>query len=247
MEIDILTIFPQMFESPFSHSIIKKAISKELIKINIINFREFAKDQHKSVDDYSYGGGPGMVLKPEPIIEAVKYIREKDREKLDAKIIITSAQGKLFKQEKAKELSSLKNIILICGRYEGIDERVVQILNAEEISIGDYVLTGGEIPAMVITDALIRMIPGVLGKEESAKNDSFYQGLLDYPHFTRPEIYKGYKVPEILLSGNHIKINSWRKRQSLLRTFIRRPDLLVNKVFSKDEIDILNELIKTEQ
>lgn len=246
MEIDILTIFPKMFDSPFSQSIINKAREKELVKINIVDFREFAKDQHKSVDDYSYGGGPGMILKPEPIIDAVEYIHKTNKNKLDAKIIITSAQGKLFDQKKAKKLSSLENIILICGRYEGIDERVVQILNAMEISIGDYVLTGGEIPAMVMVDAIIRMIPGVLGKEESMKNDSFYHDLLDYPHFTRPETFKGFKVPKILLSGDHKKIDQWRKKQSLLRTFIRRPDLLINKKFSKDEIDILNKMTKTE-
>lgn len=246
MEIDILTIFPKMFDSPFSQSIINKAREKELVKINIVDFREFAKDQHKSVDDYSYGGGPGMILKPEPIIDAVEYIHKTNKNKLDAKIIITSAQGKLFDQKKAKKLSSLENIILICGRYEGIDERVVQILNATEISIGDYVLTGGEIPAMVMVDAIIRMIPGVLGKEESMKNDSFYHDLLDYPHFTRPETFKGFKVPKILLSGDHKKIDQWRKKQSLLRTFIRRPDLLINKKFSKDEIDILNKMTKTE-
>ncbi|MDD3656297.1 MAG: tRNA (guanosine(37)-N1)-methyltransferase TrmD [Atribacterota bacterium] len=242
MEIMILTIFPEMFNSPFSESIIKRAKDKNLVNINIIDIRDFAKDNHKSVDDYSYGGGPGMVLKPEPIVESVEYIFKKDKSWIDSKVIITSAQGKILNQKIVNRLSSLEKIIFICGRYEGIDERVYRILNAEEISIGDYVLTGGEIPVMVLVDAITRMLPGVLGKEESLKNDSFYNGLLDYPHFTRPEKYKGYEVPEVLLSGDHKRIKSWRIKQSLLRTIIRRPDLLANRKFSKEELKMINDL-----
>lgn len=242
MEITILTIFPEMFVSPLSESIIKRAQEKDLVKINIIDLRDFTKDRHKTVDDYSYGGGPGMVFKPEPIIEAVEFVQNKSVNNFDSKIIITSAQGKLFNQNMAKKLSKLKNIIFICGRYEGIDERVCHILKAEEISIGDYVMTGGEIPAMVMIDVVIRMLPGVLGTEESMINDSFYQDLLDYPHFTRPEIYRGYPVPKILLSGHHKKIEKWRKKQSLLRTMVRRPDLLINKEFSAEELKIIEEL-----
>lgn len=242
MEITILTIFPKMFHSPFAESIIKRAKAKNLLNINIIDFRKFAKDKHKSVDDYSYGGGPGMVLKPEPIIEAMEYIVKKDESWENSKIIITSAQGKLFNQKKAMDLSSFEKIIFICGRYEGIDERVYQILNAEEISIGDYVLTGGEIPVMVMVDVIIRLIPGVLSKDESVKNDSFYNSLLDYPHYTRPVKYRGFEVPKVLLSGDHKRIKKWRLKQSLLRTIIRRPDLLINRNFSKEEIEIINDL-----
>ena len=246
MEITILTIFPEMFTSPFSESIIKRAQEKEIVKINIIDIRNFTKDKHKSVDDYTYGGGPGMILKPDPIIEAVEDIqgKKKRRPVLDSKVVVTSAQGKLFDQKMAKKLSFQEKIIFICGRYEGIDERVSRMLNAEEISIGDYVMTGGEIPAMVIVDVVIRMLPGVLGKEESMINDSFYDGLLDYPHFTRPETYRGYKVPKILLSGDHKKIEYWRKKQSILRTMVRRPDLLINRNFSKKELEVIEDLKK---
>lgn len=241
MEIIVLTIFPDMFVSPFSESIIKRAKDKNLVNIDIVDIRKFTRDRHRSVDDYSYGGGPGMVLKPEPIVDAIESIYQKDGKWVDSKIIITSAQGKIFNHKIAKKLSTLEKIIFICGRYEGIDERVCQILNSEEISIGDYVLTGGEIPVMVMLDAIIRMIPGVLGKEESLKNDSFYHGLLDYPHFTRPENYKNFKVPEVLLSGDHKKIERWRMKQSILRTLRRRPDLLIDKNFSKEEIKIIDE------
>jgi len=241
MEIIILTIFPNMFTSPFSESIIKRAQEKKLVKINIIDIRNFTKDKHKSVDDYSYGGGPGMVLKPEPIVEAVEDIYKKDPGWINSKIIIASAQGKLFNQEIAKELSTREKIIFICGRYEGIDDRIHRLIKAEEISIGDYVLTGGEIPVMVMIDVIIRMLPGVLGKEESMRNDSFFDGLLDYPHFTRPEEYRGYKVPEILLSGDHKKIEKWRRKQSLLRTMIRRPDLLIDRKFTKEELKIIDD------
>jgi tRNA (guanine37-N1)-methyltransferase len=242
MEITILTIFPEMFISPFSESIIKRAQEKNLININIIDIRDFTKDKHKSVDDYSYGGGPGMVLKPEPIIDAIEYIKNEKIIGINSRIIVTSAQGKVFNQEIAKKLSKKSNLIFICGRYEGIDERVRHLLKAEEISIGDYVTTGGEIPVMVMVDVIIRMLPGVIGKEESAINDSFYNGLLDYPHYTRPESFRGKKVPAVLLSGNHKQIENWRKKQSLLETVIKRPDLLINRKFTKDEIKIINDL-----
>lgn len=246
MEITILTIFPEMFVSPFSESIIKRAQEKELVNIKILDIRDFTKDKHRSVDDYSYGGGPGMVLKPEPIIEAMEHLRNEQKIGLNSKIIISSAQGKKFNQKIAKRLSIHENLVFICGRYEGIDERVSRLLKAEELSIGDYVMTGGEIPVMVMVDVIIRMIPGVLGKEESMINDSFYNGLLDYPHFTRPEKYKGHEVPGVLLSGNHKKIEIWRKKQSLLETMIRRPDLLVDRKFSKEEMKIINDL-KTDE
>ncbi len=242
MEITILTIFPEMFFSPFSESIIKRAQEKDLINITIIDIRNFTNDKHRSVDDYSYGGGPGMVLKPEPIIKAIEYVHKENKKGVSSKVILTSAQGKTFNQKMAKSLSGYKKIIFVCGRYEGIDERICKLLNAEEISIGDYVMTGGEIPVMVMVDVIIRMLPGVLGKEESMMNDSFYRGLLDYPHFTRPENYRGYEVPGVLLSGDHKKIEKWRKKQSLLRTMVRRPDLLMNRKFTQEEMNIIDEL-----
>jgi len=247
MEITILTIFPEMFVSPFSESIIKRAQEKKLVNINIIDIRNFTKDKHRSVDDYSYGGGPGMVLKPEPIIEAVKNIQKEKNKGVNSKVIITSAQGRIFNQNMAKSLSMQEKIIFICGRYEGIDERVCHLLNAEEVSIGDYVMTGGEIPVMAMVDVIIRMLPGALGKEESMMNDSFYHGLLDYPHFTRPEKYRGYEVPGVLLSGDHKKIEKWRKKQSILRTMVRRPDLFINRNFSKEEMKIIDELKTDDQ
>lgn len=242
LEIYILTIFPNMFIGPFSESILKRAQEKGLIKINLIDLRDFAIDKHKTVDDYSYGGGPGMVLKPQPICDAVEMIKKNNELSLPLKIIITSAQGKIFNQEMSKKLSKEKSLLIICGRYEGIDERIPQLLNAEEISIGNFVVTGGELPAMLMVDVISRMIPGVLGKEESMINDSFYNGSLDFPHYTRPDQFKGLKVPEILLSGNHKEIKKWREKQSFLRTLIRRPEIFVNKKLSKAEIDLLKEI-----
>lgn len=241
LEINILTIFPDMFKGPFSESILNRAQEKELIKINLIDLRGFAPDKHKTVDDYSYGGGPGMVLKPKPICDAVEVIK-KAKSLLPLKIIITSAQGKIFNQEMAKELSKEKRLLIICGRYEGIDERIPQLLDAEEVSIGNFVVSGGELPAMLMVDVISRMIPGVLGKEESMINDSFYNGYLDHPHYTRPDKFKGSKVPDVLLSGNHKEIEKWRKKQSLLRTLIRRPEIFANKKLTKREIDLLKEL-----
>lgn len=244
LEINILTIFPNMFTGPFSESILNRAQEKGLIKINLIDLRDFTSDKHKTVDDYSYGGGPGMVLKPQPIWDAVEVIK-KNKSKLPLKIIITSAQGKIFNQEMAKDLSKEKRLLIICGRYEGIDERIPRLLDAEEVSIGNFVVSGGELPAMLMVDVISRMIPGVLGKEESMVNDSFYNEYLDYPHYTRPGEFKGFKVPEILLSGNHKEIEKWRSRQSLLRTLIRRPEIFANKKLSKNELDLLKELEKS--
>ena len=243
LEINILTIFPNMFKSPFSESILNKAQEKGLIKINLIDLRDFTLDKHKTVDDYSYGGGPGMVLKPQPIWDAVEVIK-KNKSPLPLKIIITSAQGKVFNQGMAKDLSKENRLLIICGRYEGIDERIPQLLEAEEVSIGNFVVSGGELPAMLMVDAISRMIPGVLGKEESMVNDSFYNEYLDYPHYTRPDEFKGFKVPEILLSGNHKEIEKWRRKQSLLRTLIRRPEIFANKKLSKRELALVKELEK---
>ncbi len=242
LEINILTIFPNMFKSSFSESILKKAQENKLIKIKLIDLRDFTLDKHKTVDDYSYGGGPGMVLKAQPIWDAVEKIKKNSKISLPLKIIITSAQGKIFDQKMAKELSKEKRLLIICGRYEGIDERIPKLLNAEEISIGNFVVSGGELPAMLMVDVISRMIPGVLGKEESMINDSFYNEYLDYPHYTRPDEFQSLKVPKILLSGNHKKIEMWRKKQSLLRTLIRKPEIFLNKKLTKAEICLLKEI-----
>jgi len=244
LEINILTIFPNMFKGPFSESILNRAQEKGLIKINLIDLRDFTSDKHKTVDDYSYGGGPGMLLKPQPIWDAVEVIK-KNKSTLPLKIIITSAQGKIFKQEMAKDLSKEKRLLIICGRYEGIDERIPRLLDAEEVSIGNFVVSGGELPAMLMVDVISRMIPGVLGKEESMVNDSFYNEYLDYPHYTRPGEFKDFKVPEILLSGNHKEIEKWRRKQSLLRTLIRRPEIFANKILSNKDLDLLKEIEKS--
>ncbi len=241
LEINILTIFPNMFKGPFSESILNRAQEKGLIKINLIDLRDFTSDKHKTVDDYSYGGGPGMLLKPQPIWDAVEMIK-KNKSTLPLKIIITSAQGKIFKQEMAKDLSKEKRLLIICGRYEGIDERIPRLLDAEEVSIGNFVVSGGELPAMLMVDVISRMIPGVLGKEESMVNDSFYNEYLDYPHYTRPGEFKDFKVPEILLSGNHKEIEKWRRKQSLLRTLIRRSEIFANKKLSNKDLDLLKEI-----
>jgi len=241
LEINILTIFPNMFKGPFSESILKRAQEKGLIKIKLIDLRDFTLDKHKTVDDYSYGGGPGMVLKSQPIWDAVEIVKNSDLS-LPLKTIITSAQGRIFDQKMAKELSKEKRLLIICGRYEGIDERIPKLLNAEEVSIGNFVVSGGELPAMLMVDVISRMIPGVLGKEESMINDSFYNEYLDYPHYTRPDEFQGLKVPKILLSGNHKKIEKWRKKQSLLRTLIRRPETFINKKLTKAEICLLKEI-----
>ena len=243
LEINILTIFPNMFKGPFSESILKRAQEKRLVKINLIDIRDFTLDKHKTVDDYSYGGGPGMVLKPQPIWDAVEVIK-KNKSPFPLKIIITSAQGKIFNQGMAKDLSKENRLLIICGRYEGIDERIPQLLPAEEVSIGNFVVSGGELPAMLMIDAISRMVPGVLGKEESMVNDSFYNEYLDYPHYTRPDEFKGLKVPDILLSGNHQEIEKWRSEQSLLRTLIRRPEIFSNKKLSKRELILLKEFEK---
>ena len=219
MKFDILTLFPEMFET-LNQSIIGKAVEKKLININTINIRDFSKDKHKKVDDTPYGGGAGMVIRPDVVYDAYKSIEDKN-----AKVIYLSPQGKTLTQEKIKMLSKEEHIILLCGHYEGIDQRVLEEIVDEEISIGDYVLTGGELPAMVLIDAVSRYIEGVISKE-STEEESFSEGLLEYPQYTRPEIFLGKKVPEILLSGHHENIKKWREEKSLEITRQKRPDLL---------------------
>lgn len=228
MRIDILTLFPGMFKGPFDESIIKRGREDGLLDINLVNIRDFTHDKHKIVDDYPFGGGAGMVMKPEPVFEAVEFcLSDANTEAKDQQeIILLCPQGEPFSQEIVLELASKKRLIMICGHYEGVDERVRQTLVTKELSIGDYVLTGGELAAMVVVDAVARMIPGVLGHDESAQADSFADGLLEYPQYTRPREFRGLEVPEILLSGNHGKISQWRRQQSLRRTMERRPDLI---------------------
>ena len=219
MKIDILTIFPEMFEGFLKTSIIKRAIEKNIVEIQIHDIRKYSTDKHKKVDDYSYGGGRGMVLMPQPIFDAVDDIKTKD-----SKVLLMTPQGKKYKQELAYDLSKEKHIIIICGHYEGFDERI-RTLADEEISIGDYVLTGGELPSMVITDSITRLLDGVIEKE-SHLNDSFNNNMLDYPVYTKPENFRGMKVPEVLLSGHHANIKKYRQEEALKKTKERRPDLL---------------------
>jgi len=221
MKIDIITLFPEMLQGFVSSSILKKAQDKGLIQICVTNPREFTLDKHKTCDDKPFGGGSGMVLKPEPIFEAVRKVKTPE-----AKIILMTPQGGKLTQNKALELSSVKHLILICGHYEGIDERIRTILADEEISIGDYILTNGALAAAVMVDAVARLIPGVLGNCESIQDESFKNGLLEYPQYTRPRVFQGIGIPEILLSGNHQKIEEWRHQQAVERTKKRRPDLI---------------------
>jgi tRNA (guanine37-N1)-methyltransferase len=244
MRIDILTLFPNMFTGVFNESILKKAQEKKAVSLNVINFRDFADNKHKTVDDYPYGGGAGMVLKPQPIFDAVAHVT-KDSER--PRIILLCPQGERYTQKKAEELAKEKHLVLICGHYEGYDERIREYLATDEISIGDYVLTGGELGAMVIVDSVVRLLPGVLGNEASAVHDSFSSGLLEHPHYTRPADFRGMKVPDVLLSGNHRLIEEWREKQSLKRTFLRRPDLLENYPLTEKQKRWIEEWKKEER
>ncbi|KYD14824.1 tRNA (Guanine37-N1) -methyltransferase [Anoxybacillus flavithermus] len=244
MKIDILTLFPNMFTGVFSESILKKAQEKKAVSLNVINFRDFADNKHKTVDDYPYGGGAGMVLKPQPIFDAVAHVT-KDSER--PRIILLCPQGERYTQKKAEELSKEEHLVLICGHYEGYDERIREYLVTDEISIGDYVLTGGELGAMVIVDSVVRLLPGVLGNEASPVHDSFSSGLLEHPHYTRPADFRGMKVPDVLLSGNHRLIEEWREKQSLKRTFLRRPDLLENYPLTEKQKRWIEEWKKEKQ
>jgi len=224
IRIDVLTLFPEMFDSPLALSIVKRARQNGLVEIVLSNIRDLAKDSYKKVDDKPYGGGAGMVMMCQPVFDCLEYVQKQDSR--PARIILLTPQGKKFDQQFARELAAEQRIILIAGHYEGFDERIRVGTNAEEVSIGDYVLSGGELPAMVIIDAIVRLLPGALGDEDSAANDSFSNGLLEYPQWTRPEDFKGMKVPEVLLSGNHKEIEKWRKQQAVEKTKKNRPDLL---------------------
>ncbi len=224
MRVDILTLFPEVFESPLSSSIIKRAQDNGLIEIALTNIRDFSTDNYRKVDDKPYGGGPGMVMMPGPVFDCLEHVQKLSPEK--GRVILLTPQGQKFDQAKALELSTEKRLIFIAGKYEGFDERIRTGLGAEQISIGDYVLSGGELAAMVIIDAVVRLLDGALGDEDSAKDDSFSEGLLEYPQYTRPEVFRDMKVPDILLSGDHAKIAQWRRQQALERTKKWRPDLL---------------------
>ncbi|WP_156289044.1 tRNA (guanosine(37)-N1)-methyltransferase TrmD [Oceanobacillus salinisoli] len=238
MQIDVLTLFPEMFTGVFHNSILKKAHDKGQFTYNLVNFREYAKNKHNKVDDYPYGGGAGMVLSPQPVFDAVESITKKTKKK--PRIILMCPQGETYSQKKAEQLAEEEHLILICGHYEGYDERIRENLVTDEISIGDYVLTGGELGAMVVVDSVVRLLPEVLGNEESAPQDSFSTGLLEHPHYTRPAEFRGMKVPDVLLSGNHAKIESWRREQSLKRTYDRRKDLLDFINLSEEDKKLLN-------
>jgi tRNA (guanine37-N1)-methyltransferase len=220
MHVDILTLFPAMFKGPFNESIVKRARESGALDLRLTDIRDFTTDRHRTVDDTPYGGGPGMVMKPGPLFAAVESVRS-----AESRVVLLSPQGRLFRQNVAVEMSRLPHLVLVCGHYEGVDERVREHLVDDELSIGDFVLTGGELAAMVVVDAVSRLIPGVLGKEESVLEESHSSGLLEYPHYTRPAEFRGWRVPDILLSGNHGEIARWRRRESLRRTRARRPDL----------------------
>ncbi|NLJ33006.1 MAG: tRNA (guanosine(37)-N1)-methyltransferase TrmD [Firmicutes bacterium] len=240
MRIDVISIFPEMFPGPLGHSIIGRAQERGLLKLVIHNLRDYTTDKHRTVDDAPYGGGAGMVMKPEPIFRAVDFLQCRE----DSRIILLSPQGEVFNQGKAWELSKEKQLLLICGHYEGVDERVREYLVTDEISVGDYVLTGGEIPAMLLIDAVVRLLPGVLGKYYSLQEESFTDNLLEYPHYTRPPEWQGMRVPPVLLSGHHEEIRLWRRRESLKRTLKRRPDLLENKILPEEDQNLLQEIRK---
>ncbi|HAI87438.1 MAG TPA: tRNA (guanosine(37)-N1)-methyltransferase TrmD [Firmicutes bacterium] len=243
MEIDILTIFPGMFSGVMSESILGRAQEKGILTVRVHDIRDFAAGKHRVVDDYPFGGGPGMVMKPEPIAAAVHHALEcrESAESGESRVILTTPAGRPFTQDVAKEFAACEHLVILCGHYEGIDERVATLVT-EEISIGDYVLTGGELPAMVIVDAAARLLPDALGDEASAAGDSFWDGLLDYPHYTRPRQWRELEVPEVLISGDHEKIRQWRRARSLERTQRRRPDLLARAELSAEDLEILRTL-----
>ena len=241
MKFDILTLFPDLFHAFLRESILGRAVKRGLVEIKLTDIRSFARGPHRVTDDRPYGGGNGMVMKPGPVYRALQSV---DRPKEKSLVVLLTPQGKTFEQSKAWELSRLDQLTLICGRYEGVDERIRKGLADMELSVGDYVLSGGELGAMVVIDAVSRLLPGVLGGENSAKEDSFEDGLLEYPHYTRPKIFKGKSVPSVLLSGDHEKIRLWRRKESLKRTLERRPDLLKTTRLKKEDEAILAKLKK---
>jgi tRNA (guanine37-N1)-methyltransferase len=242
LNFEVLTLFPGLIEGPLNESILKRGREKGLLNITIRNIRDFTDDRHKTADDSPYGGGAGMVLKPEPIFRAFEAVKTAHPGE-ELRSILLSPQGRLFDQKKAEQLSEeRKTVVLLCGHYEAVDERVVDALIDEELSIGDYVMTGGELAALVVIDAAARLLPGVLGDEESSYRDSFGEGLLDHPHYTRPAEFRGRKVPDVLLSGNHAEIEKWRRKETLRATLIKRPDLLQTADLTVEDRKVLEEL-----
>ena len=239
MLFDIVTIFPNFFDSPLKDGVVRRAIEADILKVRTINLRDFTTDRHRTVDDRPFGGGEGMVMKPEPIYRALKVLKEEPPE---ARVILLSPRGKLLDQALAGELARFERLILICGRYEGVDERIREHCVDLELSVGDYVLSGGEIAALVLIEAVGRLIPGVLGCESSAENDSFSDGLLEFPQYTRPRIFKGWEVPEVLMSGDHARIARWRREQSLGLTYEQRPELLNRAGLDENDIKYLRSL-----
>ncbi|MBY7143655.1 tRNA (guanosine(37)-N1)-methyltransferase TrmD [Virgibacillus sp. NKC19-3] len=240
MHIDILTLFPEMMTGVLDSSMLKKARDKGKFSYNLVNFRDYSENKHRKVDDYPYGGGAGMVLTPQPIFDAVDAVT--NEKETSPRIILMSPQGERYTQQKAEELAHVEHLVFICGHYEGYDERIREYLVTDEISIGDYVLTGGELGAMVVLDSIVRLLPDVLGNTESASRDSFSTGLLEHPHYTRPANFRGMTAPEVLLSGNHANIATWRKRESLKRTYMRRRDLLDNHTLSETEKKLITRI-----
>lgn len=241
MHYHVLTLFPEMIEQGLNTSILGKAMNKSLISLEAINIRDYTTNKHLKVDDYPYGGGAGMVMQAQPIYDAYKALEDKVGQKM--RVVYLTPQGKVFNQEMAKDLAREEHLVFLCGHYEGVDERVLEEIVTDEVSIGDYVLTGGELPAMVMIDAISRMVPEVLNNQESAEFDSFHDNLLEYPQYSRPEIWNGKQVPTILLSGHHANIEKWRREQSIMRTLERRPDLLENANLSKKERIFLQNLL----
>ena len=242
MQFDIVTIFPRMIEAALAEGIVARALQRGLLRVKVRDLRDFTDDRHRTVDDVPYGGGPGMVMKPEPIFRAVEAIAGEGG--APQAIVLVSPHGRQFTQAEAARLSALDRVTILCGRYEGIDDRVREGLSTEELSIGDFVVSGGELPALIIIDAVARLIPGVVGDEGSVAGDSFSRGLLDFPHFTRPAEYRDLKVPDVLVSGHHGEIRKWRKRQALELTLDRRPELLADAELDVEEQEILRELME---
>jgi tRNA (guanine37-N1)-methyltransferase len=245
MKFDIVTIFPRMVDAGLAEGVVSRGVERGLLDIKVHDLRDFTSDRHRSVDDVPYGGGPGMVMKPEPLARAVEDIRA--RRGIPDTVVLLSPQGRRFTQAEAARMSGLRHVALLCGRYEGMDERIRSLVATEELSIGDYVVSGGELPALVIVDAISRLVPGVVGDARSVEEDSFSRGLLDYPHYTRPSGFSGVKVPDVLMSGHHEQVRRWRKKTAIRRTLERRPELLDIAALDDEERALLDEIRKEQE